>query len=293
MAASFCAHCGKPVPAGSGFCPSCGAATGAAASAGGPAGYVAGAGPPSPSPGPLPGGAYAARAYPGGPYPGGTWGGFDPAAASRERAANAQGLRRVQLAAVVALVGTILGFAAVAIENLSSFLTVSATTGGPVLSLSVTAAIGTYLGVALVLGLIGFWLYASAFRAFRPFSSEFSTPATLAMLAVVGTVLVGVGLGLFLVALVQAIHCVGSGNPITTGCLFTGTFWGGIALLIIGAVVVLVGYIGILIGIWRVGSRFDNSLFKVGAVLLIIPYVSLVGTILILIGATQERGKLR
>lgn len=290
MAATFCAHCGGSIPAGAVFCPSCGAAATSAGAFAGPSAY--GGGPPAPpgSPGPLPGRASVGGPYPGGVYPGGPWG-ASPESLATTRERNVRALKDLQWAALLGLVSSLLSFVSLAIGNFSAFLTVSSTSGGPVLSVSNEASIGAYITLALVLALIVLLLYMRAFRTLRDAAEGFSTPATLALLAVIGVVLVGVGLGLFLLAIVQAIACVGAGNPLTSGCLFTGAFWGGIVLLLIGAIITLVGYIGILIGIWRVGSRFDNSLFKVGAILLIIPYANVVGEILILIGARQELGR--
>jgi hypothetical protein len=290
VTASFCAHCGATIPAGATFCPSCGAAATSAGAFTPPPPYGGGPAAPPGSPGPLPGRARVGGPHPGGVYPGGPWG-ASPESLATTRERNVRALRDVQWAAVIGLVGAVLGYVLETFENFARFLTVSSTNNGPILSLPNEAALGAYVASALVLALVGFLLYTRAFRTWRGVAEGFSTPATLGLLAVIGLVLVGAGLGLFLLAIAQAIACVGAGNPLTSGCLLTGAFWGGVALLLIGAIVLLVGYIGILIGIWRVGSHFNNSLFKIGAVLLIIPYLSVVGEILILIGARQELGR--
>ena len=61
----------------------------------------------------------------------------------------------------------------------------------------------------------------------------------------------------------------------------------GISLL--GALLALIGLIGIWLGLWRLGTRYDTVLFKVGMVLSIFPYINLVGYILIIIAAWGVR----
>ncbi len=114
----------------------------------------------------------------------------------------------------------------------------------------------------------------------------------LVLLIFVGIAIV-LAVGVALLALVfQAITCAGAGNPVTSACLNLGTFLDLILLLGVAAILALIGYIGLLIGIWRLGTRYGESLFKVGAVLLIIPLLSVIGVILILVAARSSRAKL-
>lgn len=279
MAVTFCAHCGRSVPPASAFCPSCGAAVNAPA--------VGAA--PLPSASGLPPGTTAAPPFAGFPAP--AWGGPDALRTTRERPWDVKALRAVRWSAVLGLVGSLVGLVAIALPGFTSFLLVTSTSGGPVLSLSAPVAFGAYTGAAAALACVAILFYRRGFGILSEVSKEFSTPSTLALVALIGVVVVIAGFGILLVALAQAIACAGSGNPVTTSCLLTGTFWGGLALLGAGAVVALVGYIGILIGIWRLGSRYNRGTFKAGAILLIIPYLSVVGYILILLGASQELGR--
>jgi hypothetical protein len=235
-----------------------------------------------PPPAPLP--------PPPGLYP--SWGGTATLNATRERGWDVKALRNVRIAAVLGLVAAVLSLIAVALPGLVSLLAVNQTSGGgTALSVNLPLQAGLYIGGAGALGIVGILLYRSAFRTLAQVSTEFSTPGTLALVALIGVLLALAGLGVLLLALTQAIACVGAGNPLTGACLLTGTFWAGLALILIGAILAVVGYIGILIGIWRLGRRFDNGLFKVGAVLLIFPYLNVVGEILILVGASQELGR--
>jgi hypothetical protein len=54
-----------------------------------------------------------------------------------------------------------------------------------------------------------------------------------------------------------------------------------------------VGWIGLLLGLWRIGSRYDSGVTKIGAILSIIPVVNIVSPILILVGVMGVERKLR
>jgi hypothetical protein len=65
------------------------------------------------------------------------------------------------------------------------------------------------------------------------------------------------------------------------------------AIASIGGIVVILGVIiGQILGLWRVGSRYDETTIKIGAIFGIIPLLNFVAPILILVGALQARGRL-
>lgn len=211
------------------------------------------------------------------------------------RAADEAALTNVQWAAIVALASVFLSLITLFSDSYGSLLTVSSPPSG---TSSVTIGLAAlYLliataGVSVILLIIELVLYRNAFRTLAPLDSRFSTPGTLVLLLLIALVLVIV-VGVALIAVVfQAIACAGSGNPITTSCLHAGTILGLVAGLVIVAIVALVGFIGLLIGIWRLGSRYDETLFKVGAILLIFPVLNFIGVILILVGARSARSRL-
>jgi len=64
-------------------------------------------------------------------------------------------------------------------------------------------------------------------------------------------------------------------------------------LLAIGGILGLIGFIGgLILGLWRVGTRYNQTTIKVGAILQIIPYVSIIGAILIILGANEAKNTL-
>jgi Protein of unknown function (DUF973) len=203
-------------------------------------------------------------------------------------------LSNVILAAILGLVGALLSLVELFSTSARSFVNVANTGTGTSVSLDLT---GLYLvaalgGVGLAFVLIELWLYREAFRTLTPVDGRFSTPATLVLVALIALVLlILVAIGL-LAVVYQAIVCAGSGNPITSVCISPGELLGLLAVLVVVAIVALVGYIGLLLGIWRLGTRYGDSLFKVGAILLIFPVLNIVGVILILVAARTARSKI-
>jgi hypothetical protein len=274
MSARFCGFCGKPVPAGATICPSCGAAVYGATGIP-PPGFA-----PQPVPSSTPLGYESLPSMP-----------WSFPLSGPNRAVDVSALSRVTLAAILAIAAGILGIVILVLNNVSGLLSVTASSSGALISLpSVWLWVGYLLGVA-VLGLTELSLFRAAFHGLAGMDRTFSTPASLAIVAFVGLVLALVGLGIFLGALYYAVACIGSGVPLTSSCL-PGTFWAGVAFLSIGGLIALIGYIGVLIGIWRLGTRYEHSWFKVGAILLIIPYINFVGALFILSAARRVRGQL-
>jgi hypothetical protein len=62
-------------------------------------------------------------------------------------------------------------------------------------------------------------------------------------------------------------------------------------VIAVAAIALFVGYIGLLVGIWRLGTRYGEWMFKVGALFLIFPFLNVAGTIFILIAARESGGK--
>jgi hypothetical protein len=204
-------------------------------------------------------------------------------------------LDRLRAAVILALAAAIVGIAWISVSGVSGFLSVSTTYGSSAINLQFNPPWywTVYLVAIAAVGIAQIVLFRLSFRSYSFVDPSFSTPATLALVAVIGFLLLFLGVGLFFAALVQAIDCAGGGNLVPTSCLLSGAFWSGIALLAIGAIITIIGYIGVLIGIWRVGTRTGNSLFKVAAVLMIFPYLNIIGAILILIGTQEAIGRLR
>ena len=211
------------------------------------------------------------------------------------RQADLAALSRIKLAALIAVVGAALGVALPLALSSLGYFTFTVPTAGGTFSYSQTSLalpIGTVL-VGLALTLVSLWFYRDGFQTIRAVDDRFRSAPTYVLLAIIGIVVVLLGLVLLLVELFQILSCAVSGAPIPTSCISLGGVLGGLALALIGVILLLIGYIGMLVAIWRLGTRYGDSLFKIGAVLLIFPYLSVVGQILILVAASRAESQVR
>lgn len=278
MSGSFCRNCGKPVSPAARFCPFCGTNL---PSAPGSAPVLPSSNLPRAAP--LPGS---------GPYAFGYSGTDRPSPASR--AVDSKALSSVALAAIVGLVGAIVSLVELFFTPVLSIAGTANSGSQPSVTINLS---GLYLVAALavvglVFSLLELWLLRSAYRTLEDTDDRFSTPAKLTLLAMISIVLLVLAALGILDELYQAAQCAGPGNPITSSCINAGAILGLAGLVVVLAIITFVGYIGLLIGIWRLGSRFDNGLFKAGAILLIFPVLNLIALILILVAARSEEESL-
>jgi hypothetical protein len=64
-------------------------------------------------------------------------------------------------------------------------------------------------------------------------------------------------------------------------------------LILLGGILTLIGYIGgLILGLWRVGSRYNQTTLKIGAIFQIIPLLNIIAPILILLGANEAKNML-
>jgi hypothetical protein len=207
-------------------------------------------------------------------------------------AADQAALSNVSIAAMLGLIGAILSVVGIFASPASSLVGVTTTPTGTTVSLPLGALyfVAALAVGGLAFGLIELWFYRRSFVALRPIDNRFSTPASLVLAAMIGIILAVLGaIGIF-VLLYQAVVCA-AGNPLTSSCINVTGILGLAGLLVVALIVALVGYIGLLIGIWRLGTRYQEGLFKAGAILLIFPVLNLVGLILILVAARSARSK--
>ena len=223
-----------------------------------------------------------------------TWG--PPAVqVPNSREADLKGLSQVWVAALISILGSALGVAVPLALSSTGYFRVSIPAAGSALAFGQTA-VYVVLGVALVglaISIFSFYYYREGFLAFRTVDPRFSSSPTWALLVIIGLVLICLAFVAILAAFAQLIACTGTSTTIPASCLNVLAVLGGVGLLFVGVIVLLIGYIGTLVAIWRLGDRFGDSLFKVGAVLLIIPFLSIVGQILVLVAASGARSKVQ
>lgn len=147
--------------------------------------------------------------------------------------------------------------------------------------------------VSLAILIVALLYFRSTFASLSGVVRTFSTPATLAVVAIVGAALLIVAVFVEVNYTTGLINCLNQPGATGSGCTTGGALLGSLGLVALAAVVFVIGLIGVLIGIWRVGVRYQKDLPRIGAVLAIIPYVNWIGMLLNYIGAADIRARLR
>ncbi|MCI4362964.1 MAG: DUF973 family protein [Thermoplasmata archaeon] len=220
------------------------------------------------------------------PPPPGPW-----STASRSpRRYDAAALSRIELGGALGILGALFGWGYLAVSSATSLGSTTLTTsssGAPKISVSTggvelllaLAAVSALLEVVQLVYLLG------AFRELREFDDGFETPSKLVWLALIGLPLLLLAVALLLTDALSLAQCVnalppgGSAQASCSGQL--GSLVGATGLFLLAGVLSLIGWIALLLGVWRLGAHFNESNFRAAAILLIIPFLSVVGFVLI------------
>jgi len=174
-----------------------------------------------------------------------------------------EGVRSLRNAALAASVSQVLFVGGAAVLFLSLLSVPLAAWGSSVLS---GRELGAFvaLGSAAILGGVSSLLYFSGFRKMATSSREFTTPAFLTLVGLLGIGFTVGGLGLYLAGVDLASSAYGLA-PVAE--LF------GAPLLLLGAIFAVVGFAGQAVGGWRMGLRYREGSLRAGAILMILPLV--------------------
>lgn len=279
MAGNVCPRCGRPLHPGGLYCPFCGAPGSTAASIPSATKTVS----ETRTVALLPPSTYDTA--------GGVSGRIRPTTSSRplDRVA----LGRVVLAGLLALGNSIAVAVALAANPLLTALISDAfSPSGALASDAVFGVLSALLVGGAVLGVAEILTFRSAFRGLTYFDPKFSTPSKLTFLFFLGSLVVLLAGLVLLGTFYGAVQCAGTGGSVPTRCVEQSGYYLGLALSGIGSLVSLVGCLGMLLGIWRLGSRYRTVLFRAGALFLIIPFVGIAGAALITFGAWRRRRSL-
>jgi uncharacterized protein DUF973 len=226
-----------------------------------------------------------------------------PAGSGPGISADVRAMEYVATAAVLAIVGyllsTIGGFVwgVNAVTGPPSYTCNQATNTCSLTGLALTEVAGLFglVVVGVILGILSLLKYRAGFRALAPADRRFRSPGRGATLALFGITLVLIGY-VFLFAFVANVYgsCASGSYASCSGTLnaSAGLLGAALGFLVIGAILGLIGLILVLMGIWRLGQRYNESMFKIGAVLTIIPWVNIVGAFLIYLGTRHARERL-
>jgi hypothetical protein len=127
--------------------------------------------------------------------------------------------------------------------------------------------------------LISLALYAVSFNRLRKISKGFGGPMGLVIVGLVGVLLVLIGFAIVLSDFYSAVACAATGAG--SSCLNVSQVAGAVLAIFGGLFLAFLGWIGLLIGIYRIGKRYGSTLAKVGGILTIIPFIGLIAPILI------------
>jgi len=190
-------------------------------------------------------------------------------------AADRKALSNAAFAAMLGIAGFFLSILSVGITLGVAYFGTLSSHAWSLFNLTVFGLLASLGAFGLIVTLIELWLMRQAFAALAPFDTGFSTPRTLTPVAMAGTLMVIIG--------ILSILASSSG-------LSSGVDLALIAVVLIGAALAIIGFFALAVGVWRMGDRFDEDLFKIGAVLLIV--LGIVGMVFILIGSRAARRKL-
>ena len=152
------------------------------------------------------------------------------------------------------------------------------------------------LPAILAIALVGDALLTMALRDLAKVdNSKFSLPWKFMIVLIIGVALLAGGLIPVFNQIPNIIAQAPTGPGAPSAAFFSAisTLIFAAVLAVIGGIMALIGTIGgQILGLWRVGSKYDETIIKVGAIFVIIPLLNFVAPLLILIGAYQVRGRL-
>ena len=201
------------------------------------------------------------------------------------------GVSRVKWGALLGILGLVLAIGGVLIVLLDVGLGVTNTSDAAYVSLLRTILLAVILVVVgVILALLSFILYTAGFAALRRSDGRFRTPMVLCVIGLIGLAFISGFVVSYADGINAAIACPSSNTTCQNNA--TGIGHGVVVLGYIGGLLGFIGLIGLIIGLYRFGSRYKNSIAKVGAILYIIPFLSIVAPILVFIGAVQVQKSL-
>jgi len=202
------------------------------------------------------------------------------------------GVARVKWGALLGVLGLVLSIGGVLIILFDVGLGVTNTSSAGYVSLLRTILLAVILVlVGVLVALLSFVLYTAGFVALRGADRRFRTPMVLCVIGLVGLALVFGFLVFYAGGVNSALGCPSSNSTCQNNATSLGH--GVVVLGYLGGFLGFLGLIGVILGLYRFGSRYSNSLAKVGAILYIIPFLSILAPILTFIGAVQVQKKLR
>lgn len=139
-----------------------------------------------------------------------------------------------------------------------------------------------FLGVALAVA--SFIAYLAGFAKLRRIDTRFSVPLGVAAVGAAGLLALALVFGLLAALVVQVYSCGGPGVA-TSQCVTLSTVSPPEAVFLAGLILSLVGWIGLIVGLYRLGKRYGSTITRVGALLYVVPVANVIAPVLVAVGA--------
>ena len=208
--------------------------------------------------------------------------------------ADMRALRKTRLFAIILLISGAVGIALYGVlfaYGLFSYLALrpaSISTPSSAFSnyLAISALSVILGGVFAVLAVLQLW---SALRSLAKVDGErFELPSKLTLALLISEPFIFAGFAVFFF-LASGLQASTTPSLPAVAYLIVGFFLMGIA-----GIVALVGSIGgVVLGLWRMGTRYGESTLHISAIFYIIPFLQLIGAILLIVGTGSAIGKVR
>jgi hypothetical protein len=204
-----------------------------------------------------------------------------------------QGIRNVKIASLLGFIGILITIVMPVVLLFAAGIGFNLANDADTINGSNVTSFFNFLEAAVILLTVGplllvvsFLSYVLGLAKLRRADTTFTAPLVLVVIGLIGFLMLAAGFGLILEVVLQVLTCGGAGN-VTPGCV-DGTPAGLGALLLLGGILpALIGWIGLVLGLYRVGKRYSSTLTKIGGILYIIPFANLIAPILVWLGARE------
>jgi hypothetical protein len=231
----------------------------------------------------------------GAPTPSATWtpsasssGGTAPSSTSGYELSGAS---RIKWGALLGIFGLVLAVGGILIVLFDVGLGVTSVTASSYVSLLRTILLAVVLVlVGVFVAFLSFIVYTAGFASLRKADRRFRTPMVLCVIGILGLALIGGFVIFYAAAINSAIACPSTNSTCQNAA--TSISHVEVVLGYIGGFLGFIGLIGTILGLYRFGARYSSSIAKVGAILYIIPFLSVLAPILVFVGAYQVQKRL-
>jgi hypothetical protein len=200
--------------------------------------------------------------------------------------AELRGIRRLKLASLLGVVGVavfiLVPIAILLVPGVGlDFASVGPGTADSLFTDFVAVIVGLTVGPLILVA--SFATYLAGFAKLRTAEPKFTVPLALGIVGVIGLLMLAGAFGLLLYLVDQICSCGGPGVA-TTLCVNPPSSSLYLDLALGGILPALIGWIGLLLGLYRTGSRYSSTQTRLGALLYPVPLLTVVAPLVVWLG---------